>query len=133
MEKYGGARQAANDNITLRMRIACWLTKAKDTHSKCGILNCFSTATMVVRNCVSIALYVHCLSCLKVSSNVQAIEWGQLGCPNRRQRTTNMRCVISRKNKGIKLCFSSSFNVGGRGNKFAKCTGSNIMLLTTAV
>ena len=27
MEKYGTARQATNDNITLRMRIACWIPK----------------------------------------------------------------------------------------------------------
>ena len=33
MEKYGGARQATDDNIIRRMRFACWVTKATDTHT----------------------------------------------------------------------------------------------------
>jgi hypothetical protein len=46
VEKYGRARHAADDNITRRMRIACWITKAADTLI---IFNadCSSTATMV--------------------------------------------------------------------------------------
>jgi hypothetical protein len=31
VEKYGGARQATDDNIIRRMRFACWVTKATDT------------------------------------------------------------------------------------------------------
>ena len=31
MEKYGGAREATDDNIIRRMRIACWITNATDT------------------------------------------------------------------------------------------------------
>ena len=38
MEKYGRARQATNDNITRRMRIACRVTKATDKHSECVII-----------------------------------------------------------------------------------------------
>jgi hypothetical protein len=34
VEKYGRARQATDDNIILRMRIVCWITKAIDTHSE---------------------------------------------------------------------------------------------------
>ena len=34
MEKYGGARQATDDSIIRRMRIACWITKTTDTHSE---------------------------------------------------------------------------------------------------
>jgi hypothetical protein len=34
VEKYGRARQATDDNITQRMRIACWITKATDIHSE---------------------------------------------------------------------------------------------------
>jgi hypothetical protein len=33
VEKYGTARQATDDNIIRRMRLACWVTKAADTHS----------------------------------------------------------------------------------------------------
>jgi hypothetical protein len=34
MEKYGRTRQATDDNIIRRMRFACWITKATDTHSE---------------------------------------------------------------------------------------------------
>ena len=46
-----------------RMRIACWVLKATDTHS--GICNtyCFSTVTMVAGKRLSITLHAHCLSC----------------------------------------------------------------------
>jgi hypothetical protein len=33
VEKYGGARQATDENIIRRMRFACWVTKATDTCS----------------------------------------------------------------------------------------------------
>ena len=32
MEKIGTARQATDDNKIRRMRFACWITKATDTH-----------------------------------------------------------------------------------------------------
>jgi hypothetical protein len=32
--KYGTARQATDDDIIRRMRFACWITKATDTHSE---------------------------------------------------------------------------------------------------
>jgi hypothetical protein len=34
VEKYGRARQDADDNIIRRMRFACWITKATNTHSE---------------------------------------------------------------------------------------------------
>jgi hypothetical protein len=34
VEKYGTARQDTGDNIIRRMRFACWITKATDTHSE---------------------------------------------------------------------------------------------------
>jgi hypothetical protein len=50
VEKYGTEPQAANDNIILRMRFACWITKAIRTHV---IINtyCFSTSTISQRTC----------------------------------------------------------------------------------
>jgi len=35
---YGTHRQAADDNIKWHMRIACWITKATDTHSEYVII-----------------------------------------------------------------------------------------------
>jgi hypothetical protein len=62
--KYGTARQATDDNIIRRMRFACWITKATDTHSECVILNCYYTATTVTRKrLINITLYGHRLSC----------------------------------------------------------------------
>jgi hypothetical protein len=36
--KYGRVRQVAEDNVIRRMRFACWLTEATDTHSEYVIL-----------------------------------------------------------------------------------------------
>jgi hypothetical protein len=36
--KYGTVRQVTDDNIIRHMRIACWITKATDTHSEYVIL-----------------------------------------------------------------------------------------------
>jgi hypothetical protein len=41
VEKYGTARQVTDDNIIRRMRFACWITKATDTHSEYVILIAF--------------------------------------------------------------------------------------------
>jgi len=45
-----------------RMRFACWIAKTTKTHTICNVY-CFSTATVVARTCLSVTLYVHCLSC----------------------------------------------------------------------
>ena len=41
VEKYRRAGQATHDNITRRMRIACWAPKATNTHSEYVILIAF--------------------------------------------------------------------------------------------
>jgi hypothetical protein len=40
-KKYGRAGQATGDNIIRRMRFACWIAKATDTHSEYVILIAF--------------------------------------------------------------------------------------------
>ena len=40
-KKYGRAREATDDNIIRRMRFACWMTKATDTHSEYVVLTAF--------------------------------------------------------------------------------------------
>jgi hypothetical protein len=43
LEKYDGrTRQATDDNIIRRMRFACWITKATDTHSEYVIATAFA-------------------------------------------------------------------------------------------
>jgi hypothetical protein len=49
VEKYYIDREATHDNIIRRMRVACWITKATDTHSEYVILiafhgDCFANA-----------------------------------------------------------------------------------------
>jgi hypothetical protein len=41
VEKYGTAGQATDGNKIRRMRFACWITKATDTHSEYAILISF--------------------------------------------------------------------------------------------
>ena len=38
VEKYGTTKQATDDSIIWRMRIACWIAKATETHSEYVIL-----------------------------------------------------------------------------------------------
>ena len=41
VKKFGRNRQATDDNIIRRMCFACWITKARDTHSEYVILIAF--------------------------------------------------------------------------------------------
>jgi hypothetical protein len=40
--KYGAAREAIDDNVTRRMRLACWITKVTDTYSNYLIVTAFA-------------------------------------------------------------------------------------------
>ena len=42
MEKYGTARRITGDSIIRRMRIACWITEATDTHAEYVMLLVFT-------------------------------------------------------------------------------------------
>ena len=48
------------------MRTACWIPKAINTLRFCNT-RCFSTATVVARTRLNLTLYVHCLSCLNTT------------------------------------------------------------------
>jgi hypothetical protein len=49
VEKYGRARQATDENIIRRMRIASRKTKSTDTHSEYVILIAFERQQMLTR------------------------------------------------------------------------------------
>jgi hypothetical protein len=66
VEKYVRAGEAIDDNITRRMRLACWITTATDTHWEYVIVFCFFIATMVTRTRLNVTLYVHYLSCSRI-------------------------------------------------------------------
>ena len=48
----------SDENVKQLMRIACWITKATNTHSEYIILNGFSTAVIVARKSLDDTLYV---------------------------------------------------------------------------
>ena len=63
MQKYGTARQANDENIIQRMRIADWIPKATHTHTlRTRNAFCFSTATKVMRERASVLRYTYIAS-----------------------------------------------------------------------
>ena len=70
MEKYGRAGQATDDSIKRRMHIACWITKATDTHLKYVILIAFAQLHMLGERDSMSCLYVHCLSCYSLQIQI---------------------------------------------------------------
>ena len=65
-KKYCTDWQAADDNKLRRIRIACWITQATNTHSEYVILIPFSTAAMVIGTRINITLYVRYLTYLNL-------------------------------------------------------------------
>ena len=61
MEKYCTARQATDDSIIQRMRVACWINKAINTHTEFELLLAFPLQ-LVTRTCLDVAFCVYCLS-----------------------------------------------------------------------
>jgi len=60
--KYGSDRKATDDNVTRHMRFACWITMAKDTHSKFVILITFLWQKWLRERTSILMLYVYCPS-----------------------------------------------------------------------
>ena len=61
-EKYGKAG-LATDDIILRLRFACQITKATDTQSECVILTAFQRQQLFRESASLLRLYEHCLHC----------------------------------------------------------------------
>jgi hypothetical protein len=62
VENYGRTGQATDGNIILRMRFACWITKATDTHSEYLMLIAFPRLQWLSERASLLRLCVHCLS-----------------------------------------------------------------------
>jgi hypothetical protein len=62
VEKYGGTRQATDDNIIRRMRLACLITRIIDRHSDYVILIAFELQ-QCLRERACVTLSRHCPSC----------------------------------------------------------------------
>jgi hypothetical protein len=68
MEKSCRARQATDDIIIGRMRVACWITKATDTYSVYVILIDFPRQQWLRQRASMLRLFVHCPSCYTIFS-----------------------------------------------------------------
>jgi len=68
----GRAGQVKDDNTLRHVRLAFWLSTAIDTHSEYVIL--FFYRNCGYENRLNNAMYVHCLSCLILSSTVIALQ-----------------------------------------------------------
>jgi hypothetical protein len=62
VERYGRAGRATDDNIIQRMRFACWVCKAIDTHSEYVILIAFTRKQWLLER-ASMLRYMY-LACL---------------------------------------------------------------------
>jgi hypothetical protein len=69
-EKYGTAIQVTEDNMIRRMRFACWITKATDTHSEYVIFIAFPRQQWLHERVPVLRLYVLCHSCYFISKAV---------------------------------------------------------------
>jgi hypothetical protein len=67
VEKEHRTRQATDDNIIRRMRCACWITKATDTHTKYVILIAFPRQQWLCKS-ASMLRYTY-IACLAIIEN----------------------------------------------------------------
>jgi hypothetical protein len=63
VEECGRARHVTDGSIMGRMRIACWVTEATNTHSEYVTLIAFYGSSFTGRRII-VAVHVHGLSCL---------------------------------------------------------------------
>jgi hypothetical protein len=63
--RYGRIRQDTDDSIIQRMRVACRITKATDTHTQICNIYCLSTVIVVTRTRLIVPLYIRCPCCLR--------------------------------------------------------------------
>jgi hypothetical protein len=62
MRQYGTAGQATDGHKIRRMRFACWITEATDTHSECVILITFPQQQWLRERALMFPLHAHRLS-----------------------------------------------------------------------
>ena len=65
-KKYGRTREGTDENATRRMRFACWIPKATDTHSEHVIFIAFFPLQQRLRERVSMLRYTY-VACLVIS------------------------------------------------------------------
>jgi hypothetical protein len=82
VEKHGRARQATGDNIIRRMRFACPITKATDTHSEYVILIAFPRQQWLRERVLLLRYtYVACLVPMLVDASQHLRQKSVIKCP----------------------------------------------------
>ena len=67
MEKYRIAGQTTNDNTHNKAHaLACWITKATNTHSACVTFITFPQQQWLYECALKLRFYVICLSCFSI-------------------------------------------------------------------
>jgi hypothetical protein len=66
--------QATDDNIVRRMRFACWIAKATDTHSEYVKLTAFPQWQWLRERALLLRLQVHGLSCFRLCSDTEQVR-----------------------------------------------------------
>jgi hypothetical protein len=61
VENYGTAKQIIDDNVIRRLRFACWISKATDTHSEYEIFTAFPRQQWLRERATMLRFYVHFL------------------------------------------------------------------------
>ena len=73
MEKCGGDEQATDGSTVRRMRFACWINKAANTHSE-YVIFIASPRQPLTRKSLNVAFYVHGLFFLELLRKTWAEE-----------------------------------------------------------
>jgi len=63
LKTFDPVREDTDINIKRRMRIACWINKATNTHSEYVILIAFPLQQWLYERASMLRLYIHCLFC----------------------------------------------------------------------
>ena len=79
VEKYCGTGQVTDGNIIVRMRTACWITKATDTHSEYVIFIAFPLQQWLHQQ-VSILRYTYSAVPLVQSARTVLYRWYATSC-----------------------------------------------------
>jgi hypothetical protein len=96
VEKYGTAGQATEDNITRRMRIACWINNATDSHSEYVKLTAFPRRLWLRESASMLCLHlvVHTVtSVLQMVKYYIPTTYDMIACRSHSARRTEAHAV----------------------------------------
>jgi hypothetical protein len=103
VEKCCGAGESTNDNITQRMRIACWICKATNTYSEYAVLIAFPQPQWLHECALMFVFYIHCLPCLLFMFGNRLLH----ACSSQCLMATSASCIksgVHKYSKNLEPC-----------------------------